>query len=115
MRGLEMKAPVIGSLRRRLTLEAPVETPDGAGGVARTWTTVVDLWAAVEATGADSERDRADRRELAGRYRVTMRWRDGVDGALRLRDGERILRIVGAADPDGGKRHLVVTVEEVTP
>lgn len=36
-----------GELRHRLTLEAPVETPDGAGGVTRSFATVATLWAAV--------------------------------------------------------------------
>ena len=31
-----------GELDRRLTLEAPVETDDGAGGVTRTYETVTD-------------------------------------------------------------------------
>lgn len=107
----------IGQRRRRLVLEAPIETFDGAGGVARTWTSVATFWAAVEAveTSQDAERERADRPELAMRYRLTARWRAGVDGTMRLREGARILRILGAADPDGRRRHLVLVAEEVTP
>jgi SPP1 family predicted phage head-tail adaptor len=37
---------------RRLALEAPVETPDGAGGVTRTYETVATIWAAVTPVAA---------------------------------------------------------------
>ena len=38
-----MTAP--GELRHRLVLEAPVETPDGAGGVTRSYAALATLWA----------------------------------------------------------------------
>ena len=37
----------IGVLNRRLVLEAPAETGDGAGGVVRTYEAVTTLWAQV--------------------------------------------------------------------
>ena len=45
-----MTAP--GDLNRRLVLQAPAETPDGAGGVTRGYTAVTTLWASVEPVSA---------------------------------------------------------------
>ena len=36
-----------GLLNRRLVLEAPVETADGAGGVARSFNEIATLWVSV--------------------------------------------------------------------
>jgi head-tail adaptor len=41
-----------GDLNRRLVLEAPVESADGAGGVTRSYTPIMTLWASVEAVSA---------------------------------------------------------------
>ena len=41
-----------GALNRRLVLEAPVESADGAGGVTRSYSAVATLWAAVEPVAA---------------------------------------------------------------
>ena len=38
----------LGQMRHRVALEAPLETPDGAGGVTRFWQPVSTLWAAIE-------------------------------------------------------------------
>ena len=43
-----MSAVEIGALNRRLVLEAPVETADGAGGVTRGYESAGALWASVE-------------------------------------------------------------------
>ncbi|MDJ1159030.1 head-tail adaptor protein [Chelatococcus sp. SYSU_G07232] len=114
---MTLRETTIAALRRRVTLEAPVEAPDDAGGVARSWTPVARPWAAVSAMPAAEagERHVADRPEIAVRRRLVLRWRPGVDGRLRLRDGERLYRILAAADPDGRRRRLVLTVEEVMP
>jgi len=45
-----MTAP--GELNRRLVLQAPVETADGAGGVTRSYTPAMTLWASVEPVSA---------------------------------------------------------------
>ena len=36
------------SLNRKLTLEDPVKTPDGAGGFSVTWTALGDIFASVQ-------------------------------------------------------------------
>ena len=106
------KGHPVGALRRRLLLEAPVETPDGAGGQLRSFEAVAAVWAQVEWLSGD-ERWRGGRPEQAVSHRITLRWRAGVDAGQRLRDGQRLFDIKAVGDPDGGRRRLVCLVEEV--
>jgi SPP1 family predicted phage head-tail adaptor len=108
----------IGRLRRRMALERPVETPDGAGGAEIAWQPVVTVWAGLEWLGGE-ERWREGGPEQAGRWRVTIRWRAGVDAGMRLRltgqgGAERRFDIRAAADLDGAGRRLICLCEEIT-
>jgi len=107
------RAPV-GALRRRLTLEAPVATPDGLGGATQTHQPVAALWAQVEWISG-GEHWRRGRPEQVATHRVTLRWRADVDAGLRLRDGDRLFDIRAVADPDGSRRRLICLVQEVSP
>jgi head-tail adaptor len=97
-----------------MILEAPVETPDGAGGFNLSFAPLGAVWAGLEWLGGE-ERWREGGFEQAGRWRVTLRWRAGVTAGMRLRDGARLFDIRAAADPDGGGRRLVCLCEEITP
>jgi SPP1 family predicted phage head-tail adaptor len=105
--------PGLGRLKRRLGLEQPSETSDGAGGLTRSFVPVVTLWANLEWL-AGEERWRQDRPEQAAAYRITLRWRAGVTAGMRFRDGARIFEIRSAGDPDGARRSLVCLTEEIT-
>lgn len=109
-----MKPVRIGARRRRFTLELPIETPDGFGGVLRTYAAGPHLWGSIEML-AQGERDRAGRPEEVVTHRVRLRWREGVTGAMRLSSGLRRFAIRSACDPDGRRRDLVCLVEEVAP
>ncbi len=108
-----MSAPV---LNRRLVLEAPVRTADGAGGYATGWTVLGEVWAAIEAGAA---------REAAGiatavsrsTYRLTLRAapvgsasRPGPD--QRFREGTRIFRVLAVTEAGGDGRYLSCLVQE---
>jgi SPP1 family predicted phage head-tail adaptor len=60
-----------------------------------------------------SERVRADRSEQSLTHKITLRYRDGVTGAMRLTSGLRRFAIRAASDPDGSRRDLVCLVEEI--
>jgi SPP1 family predicted phage head-tail adaptor len=105
---------LIGQRGRRFTLELPLESPDGFGGVIRTWQPGPLLWGSIEHLSA-LERVRADKAEAAVTHRVTLRHRDGVSDTMRLLLGPRRFRIRSAADPDGTRRDLVCLVEEMRP
>lgn len=105
-------------LNRRMVLEAAVRTPDGAGGVALSWTALGTLWAAVApvspgGAGAEGTRDR--------RVRVTVR--GAPEGSprrpllgQRLREGARLWSIEAVEEADPFGRFLTaVAREEVSP
>ncbi len=103
----------ISRMRRRMVLEAPSLTPDGAGGADIAFTSVATVWAGLEWLGGE-ERWREGGFAQAGRWRITLRWREGVTAGHRLRDGTRRFDIRSAADPDGGGRRLVCLCEEIS-
>lgn len=84
-----------GELNRRLVLEAPFESDDGAGGVTRGYATVTTLWAQVlpQAMRTDTS---ADSLGAALRYRIVIRKRSNVTTRHRFRDGDDIYRILAA-------------------
>jgi SPP1 family predicted phage head-tail adaptor len=101
-----------GLLSRRLTLEAPVESADGAGGVARSYSAVATLWAQVTPVSAA----RAIEAERAGArvtHRIGIRFSDDITTQHRFRDGTRIFRIVSLRDRDGRRRFLAIEAEEL--
>ncbi|MBB3018586.1 SPP1 family predicted phage head-tail adaptor [Microvirga lupini] len=106
------KSIPIGARSRRFVLELPLERPDGFGGVFRSYAAGPQVWGAIEMLSG-TERVRADRPEQSLTHRITLRYRDGVTGAMRLTSGLRRFAIRAASDPDGSKRDLVCLVEEV--
>ena len=108
-----MKSIPIGARGRRFVLEVPLESPDGFGGVIRTYAAGPQVWGLIELLRGD-ERVRAGRPEEAVTHRVTLRYRDGVTAAMRLVRGLRRFAIRSAADPDGTRRDLVCLVEEIS-
>lgn len=105
--------PRIGALRHRVTLEAPIDAPDGAGGFSRSFTPIANLWARVAPTGA--REDFVEQRgEQATNHVVTIRWRDGVAKDMRFVFRGRKLRIQSAVDPDERRRFLICQCEEIS-
>ncbi len=105
--------PRIGALRHRVTLEAPIDTPDGAGGFARSFAPVADLWARV-APGGAREDFIEQRAEKATNHSVTIRWREDVAKDMRFVHRGRKLRIQSVVDPDERRRFLVCQCEEIS-
>jgi SPP1 family predicted phage head-tail adaptor len=97
--------PPIGAFRRRVRLEEPVATPDGAGGIIESWSPLAELWAAGTPLqgGEGLSHDRT-----AGHltYEVWVRRRDDIRPACRLVDGTRILDIEAVFEEAGPRRWL---------
>jgi len=108
-----MRTIPIGALRERLTLQTPIDTPDGAGGVTRTYTAVCDVWAAIK-PAASAMRFLADRQEEVVSHTITLRWR-ALTGAMRFVDEARVFAIRAMRDPDERQRFLVCDCEEIKP
>jgi SPP1 family predicted phage head-tail adaptor len=101
-----------GELNRRLVLEAPVETPDGAGGVTRSYSAVATLWATLTPV--------SDRAEIAAAglgalvtHRIVIRAPREVTTRHRFRAGARIFRVVAVREQENG-RFLAIHAEERT-
>jgi SPP1 family predicted phage head-tail adaptor len=103
-----MTAP--SDLNRRLVLEAPVESEDGAGGVTRLYDVVTTLWAQVVPLSASSELTAA---KLGGkvRYRIIIRSRADITTRHRFQDGARTYRVL-AAHQSADRRFLEIEAEE---
>ncbi|NWG24475.1 MAG: phage head closure protein [Pseudorhodoplanes sp.] len=100
-----------GHLNRRLALEAPLETPDGAGGVVRSYDTVATLWAQVTPVSARGEVE-AERLGGAVTHLIRIRRSPDVTTRHRFRDGATLYRIVSIRDRDGRGRFLDIAAEE---
>ncbi len=101
-----------GEMKYRLVLEAPVETPDGQGGVTRGYATTATLWASLE-PAADRADTGADGRGAVVTHHIIIRAGPEVTTRHRFRLGTRIFRIVAVRDCDAG-RFLFVHAEERT-
>ena len=91
-----------GALKTRLTLEAPVETDDGQGGVIRDYATFVKVWAQVTPLGARGD-VAADADGAAVRYRIVVQCGYVLTLQHRLVDGARIYRILSFHERDNGR------------
>jgi SPP1 family predicted phage head-tail adaptor len=104
----------IGDLRHRLSLEAPLVTADGGGGVSRTWALVTEVWGAIRPLSG-SEATEAD--GVAGRvsHEIWVRHRTGVTPEMRFAFGTRLFEIRAAVDWGERHRFLRCLVEERVP
>jgi SPP1 family predicted phage head-tail adaptor len=100
-----------GRLNRRLALEAPVETPDGVGGVTRSYQTIATLWASVEPAAA-RETVEAGALGAAVTHRIRIRFSPDITLRHRFRDGARVFRIVSLRVRDA--RFIDIDAEERT-
>ena len=103
----------VGKLRHRLTLEAADETPDGAGGVVRTWTALGAIWAAIEPVSA-GDAVVADKRVGALTHRIVVRHRELTLGH-RFKLGSRVFTIRALRDREENGRFLECLVAEERP
>jgi len=98
-----------GELNRRLVLEAPSESDDGAGGVVRGYTAVTTLWAQVTPSAMRGETE-ADSLGASVRYRIVIRARADVTTRHRFVEGERIYRVLAARE-SADRRFLEIEAE----
>lgn len=97
-------------LRHRVTIEAPIRTPDGQGGFSKEWQCLETVWAGMEPLGG-SETLIGQQITPQTRYRVTIRYRTDISPDMRLVWNETTYNIRNIADPDGLKRSLEITAE----
>ncbi|MZR14046.1 head-tail adaptor protein [Maritimibacter sp. DP07] len=108
-----MKRP---NLNRKLTLEAPEDIADGAGGHRRTWVALGEHWAELR---AGTGRERAVEATTASRVPWKITVRAAPHGApsrprpdQRFRAGARVFRILAVAEADSAGRYLTCFAHE---
>jgi SPP1 family predicted phage head-tail adaptor len=99
-------------MRRRVTLEQPLDASDGAGGATRTYAPLANLWARVTPRRAAAQ-FQAERQEQAITHDVRIRRRAGVTSQMRFVFAGRALLIQSVYDEDERRRFLVCQCEEV--
>jgi len=99
-----------GELNRRLVLEEPVESADGAGGVTRGYRSAMTLWASVEPVSARNAVV-ADAGGATVTHRIVIRRRGAVTTQHRFVEGTTVYRILTLRD-DATRRFLVIGAEQ---
>jgi head-tail adaptor len=95
-----------GRLDQRLVIVAPTDTPDGAGGVTRTYADAETVWAQIEPLSAKADAS-DDSVGAVVRYRITLRAGPDITMAHLLRRGTQTFLIDGV-QPDAIDAHLLV-------
>ena len=104
------------SLTRRLVLETPEQTSDGAGGFTTQWVALGELWAEVKrASGRDKASEFAS--ITSAQYRITVRAAPTGQPSRpraeqRFREGPRVFLIRAVTEADVGNRYLTCFAEE---
>lgn len=99
------------ALNHRLTLQRPVQTADGQGGLDTDWWEVDVVWGAVRPTQA-SRSQRAQQMVETVTHEITVRFRDDVESGWRFLLANREFAIRAVFDPDESGRFLRCHCEE---
>ncbi len=98
-------------LRHRLTLEQPVSSPDGAGGVTITWSALKVLWARIEPkTGRETFTH--DQMETVISHEITARYDAAIRPNMRLLKNSRIFEILAVINLEEKSRWQQILVRE---
>jgi SPP1 family predicted phage head-tail adaptor len=104
----------IGTLRHRLTVEAPVETADGAGGVTRSFEAVGQIWGLISPLGG-SEVRAEERLVQRLTHSIVIRRHAGLTAAHRLRKGARLFDIRSIREDTPSRLYSTCHCEETLP
>lgn len=110
-----MKTP---RLNRKLVLEAPQKTEDGAGGYVEVWNALGTLWAQVTArTGRETAQSGTSVSAMS--YKIVVRGAPFGNAERptpdqRFRDGARVFVIKAVADDDANGRYITCFATEET-
>ena len=104
-----MKMP---HFNRKLVLEGPQRTSDGAGGFSEVWQALGIIWGEVLPRGAGRE---VEASEL--KLKITVRAApqgapSRPTAAMRFRDGDRLYRIEAVTEAESAGRYLVCFAKE---
>lgn len=100
-----------GRLRTRIDIQQPVRTPDRAGGFTQNWSTMTTVWAEILPL---SGKEVFEQMRLQSKisHKITIRHRDGVTGAMRIKAGGTIYLIKAIINPRNLNESLELYCEE---
>ena len=104
---------MIGRLRHRVTIQEPVQTPNGSGGVVETWQDIAkqpQVFAAIQ-TLSSGEALRFHQVNGRATHRIHIRHRDDITPRMRLLRGSIVYNIVSVTDRDNAGRFLEVLAQ----
>ena len=101
-----------GTLRERVAIERPVALRTALGLQSAGWEVVARCLASVVADGAGAEAE-AMALSAMGRFRVTIRRRDGVSVGQRVRWDDRVMEIRQRVDDPKLPDRIMLRCEEV--
>jgi head-tail adaptor len=101
-----------GALDQRVTVQLPVDGPDGGGGFVRVWQDMAEIWAHVAPQALD-ERRYGGHVATVNRYVVLVRRDGALPLTARLRWRGRLLGILAVEeDPASKDRWRIAAAEE---
>ena len=108
---MKISKTISARLRHRLTLEQEIKTPDGAGGYTKTWESVADIWAEIQPISG-KERVFAGQISAEISHKITIRYRVGLNTAMRFVYNDRIFNISAILNPEEIGKTLEIWVSE---
>lgn len=105
------RASLASRLNKRITLQEPDDTADGAGGVTKGWSDFASVWAEITPY-AGNETLQALQIIGTTTHRITIRYVSGVATSMRIAYGSRIFNIRAIANPEEAYEVLVLEAEE---
>lgn len=101
-----------GTLKERIRIERPVELRTASGLQTAGWEPVARCLAAIVAEGAGAEAE-AQALSAMPRYRVTIRWREGIAVGQRIVWGERAMLVKQRIDDPRLRDRILLKCEEM--
>lgn len=103
----------IGSLNKRISIEAPTKAPDGMGGFDETWAEKAsDVAAAIWGISA-KEQIASMGATMTMTHRIRIRYRSDIRSSWRLKYKNSYFDIVSIVNPEMGNRVLDIMVKAV--
>lgn len=100
-----------GALDSLVTIQQATETQDAAGEPIAAWSTVVQVWAKIEAIqGREFFDAQVVQADLT--HRVTIRYRSGIVPKMRIVYGSRTFEITAVHDDTGRRAWLTIMAVE---
>lgn len=106
-----MSGEFAGTLKERIEIERPSGERTATGLQTAGWETVARCLAAIEPEGVGAEAE-AQALSVMPRFRVSIRWREGVAIDQRIRWGKRILMVRQLLDDPRRRERIVMRCEE---